>query len=88
MKTLRLDAEEQELLESYEAGEWVASGSPEALRPMARATLAKTKRVNLRLSDMDLISLQRKAAREGIPPQTLMGSILHKYATGLLREAV
>lgn len=88
MKTLHLDREELEILKSYEAGEWVASDSPADLRPMARATLSKTRRVNLRLTDMDLASLQRKAVREGIPAQTLMGSILHKYATGLLREVV
>lgn len=52
-----------------------------------RATLAKTRRVNLRLTEMDMVSLQRKAAREGIPAQTLMGSILHKFATGQLAEA-
>jgi predicted DNA binding CopG/RHH family protein len=54
---------------------------------MARATLAKTRRVNLRLTEMDVVSLQWRAAREGIPAQTLMGSILHKYATGQLAEA-
>lgn len=88
MKKLQLDIDEQELLTGYEAGEWVPASNSQDLQSMARATLAKTRRVNLRLTDMDLASLQRKAVREGIPAQTLMGSILHKYATGLLREAV
>jgi predicted DNA binding CopG/RHH family protein len=83
---IQLDQEEQELLASYEAGEWVESGPAGHLVEIAKATLAKTRRVNLRLSEMDVVSLQLRAAREGIPPQTLMGSILHKYATGLLKD--
>ena len=86
-KAIQLDHEERDLLASYEAGEWQPTGSAEPLVAAARATLAKSRRINLRLSEMDLISLQRRAAREGIPSQTLMGSILHKYATGILREA-
>lgn len=87
MKNLHLDPEEQELLESFEAGEWVDRSSVGYVHA-AKAALAKTRRVNLRLSEMDVVSLQRRAARDGIPAQTLMGSILHKYATGLLKEAV
>jgi predicted DNA binding CopG/RHH family protein len=87
-KAIQLDDEERDLLESYEAGEWQPTvGSADLLLEAARATLAKSRRINLRLSEMDLVSLQRRAAREGIPAQTLMGSILHKYATGILREA-
>ena len=56
------------------------------LRSYAKATLAKDKRITLRLSSFDLDAIQAKAIEEGIPYQTLISSILHKYATGLLVE--
>lgn len=87
MKKIQLDKDEQELLERYQNGEFQETSNTGSLVEMARATLAKTRRVNLRLTEMDVVSLQRRAAREGIPAQTLMGSILHKYATGQLAEA-
>ena len=51
---------------------------------MAAASLRKDKRVNIRISEHDLLALQRKALEEGIPYQTLIASILHKYLTGAL----
>ena len=78
MKKIQLDKEARDLLDSYEAGEFREATITGSLVGMARATLAKTRRVNLRLTEMDVVSLQRRAAREGIPAQTLMGSILHK----------
>jgi len=86
VKRIELEPEESELLEAYEAGVLRESKSSTDFAAVARNTLAKSHRVNIRLSEMDVVSLQRRAAREGIPPQTLMGSILHKYATGQLRE--
>jgi predicted DNA binding CopG/RHH family protein len=53
----------------------------------ARSTMAKTKRVNIRLSTSDLVDIQNRALREGLPYQTLMSSILHKYASGQLHES-
>lgn len=50
----------------------------------ARATLRKDRRINIRLSDRDVIGLQAKAAEEVLPYQTLIASILHKYVTGTL----
>ncbi|MBA5868284.1 MAG: hypothetical protein GDA67_16440 [Nitrospira sp. CR1.3] len=55
-------------------------------REYARATLTKNRRVNIRMSTMDLADIQARAAEEGVPYQTLMASILHKFATGRLRE--
>ncbi len=52
----------------------------------AKATLKKDRRVNIRLSAKDLEALQRRAAEEGIPYQTLMASVLHKYVSGRLVE--
>jgi predicted DNA binding CopG/RHH family protein len=53
----------------------------------ASQTLKKDKRINIRISDKDLQSIQRKAISEGIPYQTLISSLLHKYINGKLVEA-
>lgn len=82
---------EQEILASFERGEWQPSpkGKSEIARfaTMASTSLAKDKRVNIRISSRDLDDLQAKAAEEAIPYQTLMASVLHKYVTGRLVEA-
>ncbi len=48
--------------------------------------MKKNRKINIRISENDLSALQRKAAREGIPYQTLIGSVLHKYASGFMQE--
>lgn len=81
---------EQELLASFERGEWKPVGNQkgemERLRAAAKATLLKNKRVNIRISSRDLEGLQAKAAEEGVPYQTLMASVLHKFVSGRLVE--
>ena len=81
---------EEEILSSFERGEWQPSpkGKSEITRyaAMASASLAKDKRVNIRISSRDLDDIQAKAAEEAIPYQTLMSSVLHKYVTGRLVE--
>ena len=83
-----LDREEKELLESFERDEWrpVAGQGPEIERykDYARATFKKDKRVNIRMSGKDLDALKIRALEEGIPYQTLMASVLHKYTEGRL----
>ena len=85
-----LDHEEQELLESFEKDEWrsVQGREPEIerYREYARATFKKDMRVNIRMSGKDLEGLKKRALEEGIPYQTLMSSVLHKYASGRLVE--
>ncbi len=86
-----LNQEEKELLESFENGEWQSVGEPNRLaqlRSYTKATLAKDKRITLRLSSIDLDAIQAKAIEEGIPYQTLISSILHKYITGRLMEII
>ena len=87
---LELDAEERDLQESYERGEWksVANLDDEIRRHQeyARATLRKDKRVNIRISGRDLEAIQKRAIEEGIPYQTLIASVLHKYLSGRLAE--
>ena len=86
----RLDPEEQDLLDSFERGEWQSiEGQREAFeryRDYARTTFKKDRRVNIRISRKDLEALQKRALEEGIPYQTLLASILHKYAAGRLVE--
>ena len=83
-----LDAEEAELLRSFEAGEWqpVPDMVHEIARyaSYARATLASQKRVTIRLAEPDVQALHLKAREEGLPYHALLASILHKYATGQL----
>jgi predicted DNA binding CopG/RHH family protein len=85
-----LDQYENEVLEAFEKGKLksVASKAELArLRAAARATAMKDKRVNIRLSSVDLQDIQAKALEEGLPYQTLIASVLHKYVTGRLQEA-
>ena len=86
----KLDQEEKELLESFEREEWRSVAGRKAefqrYREYARATFKKDRRVNIRISSKDLEALQKRALEEGIPYQTLIASILHKYADGRLVE--
>jgi predicted DNA binding CopG/RHH family protein len=87
---MKLSKKEKELLESVERGEWesVPNFEIEAKRyqEYAKATFRKDKRINIRISEKDLTNLQKKALQEGLPYQTLISSILHKYVTGQFKE--
>jgi len=87
----RLTEEEQEILNSFERGEWVPvrnlSKRKRELIRYARNTLKKDKRLNIRISERDLNELQKKAVSEGLPYQTFVSSIIHKYVNGRLVEA-
>jgi len=86
----RLDQDERELLEDFEAGKLKqapdAGGTRKRHGQYAEAMFRKDARINIRLSSRDLRGLQKKALAEGIPYQTLVASILHKYVEGRLRE--
>jgi len=56
----------------------------EALARAARNTLRKTERTNIRLTESDLLAIKQRAAREGVPYQTLIASVIHRYVTGEL----
>jgi predicted DNA binding CopG/RHH family protein len=81
---------EREILASFERGEWKPvrnqKGEVTRLKAAAEATLLKNKRVNIRISSRDLEGLQARAAEEGVPYQTLMASVLHKFVSGRLVE--
>ena len=80
---------EVEIIEAYEAGKLKSVASKaelSRLKTAARATAIKDRRVNIPLSTGDLQDIQAKALAEGMPYQTLIASILHKYVTGRLEE--
>ena len=83
-----LDEEESDLMKSLEDGEWRPvkdfKQQKKAAIEAARNTLKKDKRINLRLSQKDYHQIQIKAVEEGIPYQTLISSIIHKYINGSL----
>jgi len=86
----KLKKNEKELLDSVEAGEWrtVPDRDEEIARYQryATATFKKDRRINIRISSKDLNALQKRALREGIPYQTLVASVLHKFVSGQFRE--
>lgn len=86
----KLDAQEQELLIAFEAGEMKSRSPSKAslakFKAAASATFIKDKRINIRLSSPDLMDIQARALEEGLPYQTFIASNLHKYASGRLLE--
>ena len=86
----KLDRYEQRILSAYDKGTLVSTRATKAqldsFRESARATFTKSRRVNIRLSTADLMDIQARAHEEGVPYQTLITSVLHKYVSGRLRE--
>jgi predicted DNA binding CopG/RHH family protein len=86
----RLDNEEKEILKDYEEDGFVEIPEMDAEIKKhveyAKATFRKNKRINIRISQKDLESVQRKALEEGIPYQTLISSLIHRYISGKLVE--
>ena len=85
MSNPKLSKEEKEILKDFEAGEFksvLTSRRKKMLQEAAEEAFKKDKRINIRISSRDLESLQRRALEEGIPYQTLVASVLHKYVSG------
>lgn len=91
MKKVILDQEEKDILAAFDKDEFKPVRNKKAemarLKQYAVNTMQKNKRINIRLSEKDLLGIQTKASEEGLPYQTLISSILHKYLAGSLREA-
>ena len=87
---MNLTEEEKRILDSVEKGEWKRVPSfkreTQQVRDAARATLRKDKRVNIRITERDLVRFQKRALEEGLPYQTLISSVPHKYIDGRLEE--
>jgi len=87
----KLDKEEREILEAFESGKLKHAKDAVDIqikhKEYAEAMLRKDARINIRISSKDLRGLQKKALAEGIPYQTLVASVLHKYVEGRLQES-
>lgn len=89
MSNVKLNQEEQELLEAYENDEFESVLNDERREYLAKTAVEsfkKDKRINIRISRRDLEALQRRALEEGLPYQSLVSSVLHKYVSGGLRD--
>ncbi|MBI5402356.1 MAG: antitoxin [Ignavibacteriae bacterium] len=83
-----IDKEEINIAESFKKGEWtsVKGVNKKKFAKEAKFSLAKNKRINIRLTQKDFNDIQVKAIEEGIPYQTLISSIIHKYNKGELKK--
>lgn len=85
----KVDNYESGILSAFEEGKLKSVATKaelERMKAAARATAIKDRRVNIRLSSIDLSDIQARALEEGVPYQTLIASVLHKYVTGRLSE--
>ena len=86
---LKLDSEELQILQDFERGEFESIKNfreeKRRLETVARNSVQKDKRINIRLSSRDLENIQKRAIKEGVPYQTLISSTLHKFVTGKLK---
>jgi len=86
----RLDKDELEILEAYEQGKLKRSlkASEHIVnhKIISEASFKKDARINIRLSSKDLRAIQSKALKEGMPYQTLVSSVIHKYVDGQFIE--
>lgn len=87
--TKYLDKEEQELIESFERGEWepIKKKDQKVFVRSAKESITKNKRINIRLTPKDFHDIQVKALEEGVPYQTLISSLIHKYNKGKLKAS-
>lgn len=89
MNKLKLNEEEKEIIDAFKAGDLKSNLTKKRKREVeaaAEATFKKDKRINIRISGRDLGAIQRRALEEGIPYQTLVSSVLHKYVSGGFRD--
>ncbi|GAM10266.1 hypothetical protein OR1_02554 [Geobacter sp. OR-1] len=86
----KLDEFEKDILDAYEKGDLISTKpsikEKEKYKASAKATFLKDRRVNIRLSSPDLMDIQARALEDGVPYQTLIASVLHKYVSGRLVE--
>ena len=82
--------EEQKLIETIEKEDWTEVDNMveaiEEAKRIAQATTTKSERMNIRMSEKDMKALKARAIEEGLPYQSLVSSVLHKYVTGQLVE--
>ncbi len=85
---MKYDKEEKDILDAYESGEMKLSTPSkkeiESIKAIAKNTFKKDKRITIRLYDHDYKGIQNKAMEMGIPYQTLISGIIHRYIEGEL----
>lgn len=89
MKNVKLSKDEKQLLSAIEGGEFesiLTKKRRAELVAAAKDTVRKDKRINIRISNRDLKAVQLKASEEGVPYQTLVSSVIHKYISGSLKD--
>lgn len=87
-KTADFDKEETELAKSLENEEWISDLDKKEKRryeAYAHYSLSKQKRINIRMTERDLKKIRAKAIEEGLPYQSLISMLIHKYTEGKLR---
>ncbi len=89
-KQLSLTKEEREIITAYESGHLKTVPNFEKekarLEAIARFTMKKNRSINIRLTERDLQKVKAKAAEKGLPYQTFIGSLLHQYSSGKIKE--
>jgi len=89
MSKVKLSTAEEKLLASVESGNFdsvLTAARRQELEAIANNTFKKDKRINIRISNRDLAAIQSRASQEGMPYQTLVSSIIHKYISGSLQD--
>ena len=84
MKKIKLDKKEDEILQDFEKGKYksVLKEKIPVVRDAAKASLNKNRNINLRVAEKDLLKIKQKSLKAGIPYQTIISSLMHKYAEG------
>ena len=85
---MKYDKEEKNIIDAYESGKMKLS-TPlkkelESIKAIAKNTFKKDKRITIRLYDHDYKGIQKKALEMGIPYQTLISGLIHRYIEGEL----
>ncbi len=84
----KLNAEEKAILAAFEAGKLRSvpklKSEKKRIQHIAKAHGIKNRRISLRMTEWDFIRIQEEALKEGLPYQSLLSSIIHKYLTDSL----
>lgn len=87
-KKIDIEKYENEILEDFEKGEFVSVDNLKEEKAIAKQAarnyMKRTSRINIRVSEADLDMIRKIAVQEGLPYQTLLASIIHKFASGRL----
>lgn len=90
MKYIELDEEEKEILEAFNSGKLKSVPNLEQekarYQAYAKAALDKTKNINIRISESDLLKIKALALQKGLPYQTLISSLIHQHSTGRIKQ--